>query len=108
MLPIYFNMYSLVTFTVLLVLPMMIMFIGAIVCCEGALFRNFKSVILAVFRNVSIMIVIAMLSLAVFALWSYTSLNSDWLVYTAVVPIALITAVIHRIAVLSLPVEIKP
>lgn len=108
LLPIYFNMYSLVTFTVLLVLPMMIMFIGAIVCCEGALFRNFKSVILAVFRNVSIMIVIAMLSLVVFALWSYTSLNSDWLVYTAVVPIALITAVIHRIAVLSLPVEIKP
>lgn len=108
LLPIYFNMYSLVTFTTLLVLPMMVMFVGAVVCCEGALFRNFKAVILAVFRNVSIMIVIAMLSLVVFALWSYTSLNSDWLVYTAIVPIALLTAVIHRIAVLSLPVEIKP
>jgi hypothetical protein len=101
-------MYSLVTFTTLLVLPMMIMFVGAVVCCEGALFSNFKAVVLAVFRNVSIMIATSMLSLAMFALWSYTSLNSDWLVYTAIVPIALITAAIHRIAVLALPVEMKP
>lgn len=105
--PVYFNMYSLVTFTTLLVLPMLIMFVGTVVCCEGSLFRNFKAVILAVFRNVSIMIAIAMLSLVVFALWSYTSLNSDWLVYTAIVPIAVITAVIHRIAVQSLTVEVK-
>ncbi|MBQ0326291.1 hypothetical protein J9231_00320 [Providencia rettgeri] len=106
--PVYFNMYSLVTFTTLLVLPMMIMFVGAVVCCEGALFSNFKAVVLAVFRNVSIMIATSILSLAMFALWSYTSLNSDWLVYTAIVPIALITAAIHRIAVLALPVEMKP
>lgn len=105
--PVYFNMYSLMTFTTFIILPMMLMFIGTVVRCESSLFRNFKTVFLAVFRNVSIMIVVAMLSLAVFALWSYTSLNSDWLVYTAIVPIALLTAVIQRIAVLSLPVEIK-
>lgn len=105
--PVYFNMYSLVTFTAFLVFPMMLMFIGAVVRCEGSLLGHFKCLFLAVFRNVSILIAVSLLALVVFALWSYTSIHSDWLIYMAVFPIAFFTAVIHRIAVLSLPQGIK-
>ncbi|EYU13918.1 hypothetical protein BA1DRAFT_03603 [Photorhabdus aegyptia] len=101
--PIYFNMFSLAAFSTFLGMPMLLMFLPAIVRCNASLFKNIGIILKAIFRNFGIMIIVSILAIFLLSVWSYFSLRYEWVILTSTVSIAFLSGVLYRITVLALP-----
>lgn len=96
--PTMFTTFSVAAFTVLIIMPGIVVLIGALVNCDAPLHRNLWMMICGIMKNIKLLVVMSFFSSCIMFLWSYLTVINQYFTFTSILPITFIVLMNYVIA----------